>query len=142
MPSTSSPAVNPPEHNARLTRLEKLADQLDSRFKLFGIRFGWDSLLGLIPGVGDVAAAAPGAWIILESYRMGTRRRVLARMAANSAADVIIGGIPVFGDIFDVGFKANRRNIALLKREMARRILTTKETPHDRTTPIQRQIPR
>nr|WP_025312813.1 DUF4112 domain-containing protein [Roseibacterium elongatum] len=109
-----------PEHAARLARLDRLADQLDARFRFFGIRFGWDSILGLLPGVGDVASAAPGVYIITEAARMGARRRVLARMGLNTAADVVIGGIPVLGDAFDVAFKANRRNIALLKREMAR----------------------
>jgi hypothetical protein len=112
--------VNRPDHAARLARLDRLADQLDTRFRLFGIRFGWDSILGLIPGIGDAATAAPGLYIITEAARMGARRSVLARMGANTAADFVIGGIPLLGDLFDLGFKSNRRNIALLKREMAR----------------------
>jgi hypothetical protein len=128
MPSTSSPAVNRPdpapvverERSARLARLDRLADRLDTRFRLIGIRFGWDSVLGLIPGVGDVASAVPGVYIIVEAARMGARRRVLARMGLDTATDVAIGGIPVLGDLFDVAFKANRRNIALLRREVTR----------------------
>ena len=119
MPSTSSQAVNRPDHAARLARLDRLADQLDARFSILGIRFGWDSILGLIPGIGDVATAAPGVYIITEAARMGVRRSVLARMGVNSAVDLVVGGIPVLGDLLDVAFKANRRNIALLKREMA-----------------------
>ncbi|MEM9755270.1 MAG: DUF4112 domain-containing protein [Pseudomonadota bacterium] len=122
MPSISSRAVNRPEAGraARLARLDRLADQLDTRFRLFGIRFGWDSILGLIPGIGDVATAAPGVYIIAEAARMGAGRRTLARMGLNTAADFVIGGVPVLGDLFDVAFKANRRNIALLKSEMLR----------------------
>jgi hypothetical protein len=120
MPSTSSPVPNRPDHAARLARLDRLADQLDARFSLLGIRFGWDSVLGLIPGLGDVATAAPGIYIITEAARMGARRRVLARMGLNTATDFVIGGVPLLGDVLDVAFKANRRNIALLKRDMAR----------------------
>lgn len=120
MPSTSSSAVSRPDHAARLARLDRLADRLDDNFRVFGIRFGWDSVLGLIPGVGDIAAAAPGAYIITQAARMGSRRRVLARMGLNSATDFVIGSIPVLGDIFDIAFKSNRRNIALLRQEIAR----------------------
>lgn len=120
MPSISSPAVNRPDRAARLARLDRLADRLDTRFRVLGIRFGWDSILGLIPGVGDLATALPGAYIIAEGARMGARRRVLARMGLNTATDFVLGGVPIVGDLFDLAFKANRRNIALLKREMAR----------------------
>ncbi|MFW5654132.1 MAG: DUF4112 domain-containing protein [Roseicyclus sp.] len=126
MPSTSSPAVSRPDAASpdlarRLARLDRLADQLDARFKLFGIRFGWDGILGLIPGIGDLATTLPGVYIIAEAARMGARRHVLARMGLNTAADFVVGGVPLVGDIFDIAFKSNRRNIALLKREMARR---------------------
>lgn len=130
MPSTSSPANDAPAHDmpagsrtetyARLDRLDRLADTLDSRFSLFGLRFGWDSILGLIPGVGDVVTVAPAIYTISEAARMGARRRVLSRMALNTGTDFVIGGIPLLGDAFDVFFKSNRRNIALLKAEMAR----------------------
>ncbi|MEM7641685.1 MAG: DUF4112 domain-containing protein [Pseudomonadota bacterium] len=120
MPSTSSPAAPPPDRAARIAWLERLADKLDSRFSLFGIRFGWDSLLGLIPGVGDAATALPGAYMIYEGARLGVRRPVLARMALNTGIDFVVGGMPVVGDIFDLAFKANRRNIALLKQDLAR----------------------
>lgn len=112
------PSVLSPHHEERMARLERLADKLDSRFSLFGIRFGYDSIIGLLPGIGDVAAAAPGAWIVFEGHRMGARPSVVARMAANSGIDIVVGSIPVLGDVFDVGFKANRRNIALLRREL------------------------
>ncbi len=95
---------------------------LDSRFRIpgLGIRFGWDSVLGLVPGLGDLATAVPSGYMIYQGAKMGARRRVLAQMGANAAVDFVIGGVPVLGDVFDVFFKAHRRNIALLKREMAR----------------------
>ncbi|WGH77931.1 DUF4112 domain-containing protein [Jannaschia ovalis] len=111
------PAPPPADHAARLARLERLAVQLDSRFRLPGtrIRFGWDSIIGLVPGVGDVATLVPAAWIWLEAHRMGAPAGLKARMALNTGVDWILGSIPVVGDLFDVGIKANRRNVALLR---------------------------
>ncbi len=109
-----------PDRQARLERLDRMANKLDARFSVMGLRFGWDSILGLIPGIGDAATAIPGAYMIYEGARMGARKRVLGRMGANTAIDLVIGGIPVIGDAFDLFFKANRRNIAMLKRELGR----------------------
>jgi hypothetical protein len=108
------------ETEARMERLERFANQLDARFQVLGFRFGWDSVLGLVPGVGDAATAAAGAWIVTEGARLGASRGVLVRMAANSGVDFMLGSVPLIGDLFDVVFKANRRNIALLRRDMAR----------------------
>ena len=96
---------------------------LDSRFRVPGtkIRFGWDSLLGLIPGVGDVATLAPSAYLIYRGHKLGARKRTIARMATNTGLDFVVGAIPVLGDLFDLAFKANNRNVALLKSEMSLR---------------------
>jgi len=104
----------------RIARLDRMAGKLDSRFSLFGVRFGWDSILGLIPGVGDVATAVPGGMMILEGMRMGVPKGVLVRMGVNTGLDMVIGGIPILGDAFDVFFKSHRRNMVLLKRELER----------------------
>lgn len=97
--------------------LELLAHWLDTRFRLPGtrIRFGLDSVIGLIPGVGDAVTTLPAAYILLRAHRMGVPRTLLVRMGWNVAMDVAIGAIPVVGDLFDLGFKANRRNIELLR---------------------------
>ncbi|KAF0674940.1 DUF4112 domain-containing protein [Profundibacterium mesophilum] len=101
----------------RLERLDRLATQMDSALRIPGtsIRLGWDSILGLVPGVGDALALAPGAYIVMESHRLGAPRGLLVKQGVNVAIDAVIGTIPVIGDLFDVGFKANRRNVALLK---------------------------
>ena len=114
------PAITilPPHQEQRMARLERLADKLDSRFSVLGIRFGYDALIGILPGIGDAAMAAPAAWIVVEGHRMGARRSVLARMAANTGIDFVVGSVPILGVLFDMGFKANRRNIALLRREL------------------------
>ncbi len=105
-------------HDPELDRLERLAAQMDSAFRipLTRIRVGWDSILGLIPGIGDAAALAPAGYILYRAHQRGTPKPVLARMAGNVALDVAVGAIPVVGDLFDVGFKANRRNVALLRK--------------------------
>ena len=105
---------------ARLRRLERLADRMDRAFRLPGtsIRFGWDSIVGLLPGIGDTAALAPAAWIILEAHRMGLPRYRVAQMVGNAGIDWIVGSIPLVGDIFDVGWKGNLRNVALIRRHM------------------------
>jgi hypothetical protein len=79
-------------------------------------RLGLDSVVGLIPGVGDLASAAVGAWIILEASRFRLPGVVLARMVVNTVVDLVIGAVPLIGDLFDVVFKSNTRNLALFRR--------------------------
>ncbi len=112
----------PPERS-KLERLERLADRMDAAFRLPGtrIRIGWDSIVGLVPGIGDTLAVLPAAHIVNESRRMGASNTALARMVANVGIDYVIGLVPLLGDIFDVGFKANRRNVAILREELDRR---------------------
>ena len=100
-------------------QLDRLASWLDTRFTLPGLplRFGADALLGVIPFVGDGIGAMLSLLFILEGAKRGARKRTLARMAGNVAADFVLGSIPLIGDIFDFGFKSNARNLALLKRE-------------------------
>ncbi len=107
-------------HLDRLDRLDRLAHRLDSAFRIPGtrIRLGYDSLLGLVPGIGDVASVAPAAYIVLESQRMGVPTSLLVRQAANIGIDALVGSVPLVGDLFDVGYKANRRNVALLRRHL------------------------
>ena len=106
-----------------LVRLDRLARTLDSRFLLPGtsIRFGLDTIVGLIPGIGDTLMAAPSAWMIWRGHKMGVNKWHLARMARNTGLDYVIGAIPIIGDIFDVGFKANLRNVAILHEQLSAR---------------------
>jgi Domain of unknown function (DUF4112) len=104
----------------RLDRLVKLARLLDARFRIPGSRwkFGVDSLLGLVPGVGDAASAAVSIWIVWQGYRLGASRQTLAAMVANVGVDTLIGAVPLVGDAFDVAYKSNQRNVALLHRDL------------------------
>lgn len=98
--------------------LEFLARWLDDVFKIpgVGIRFGLDVLIGLIPGLGDTASSAVSLYILTAATRYGVSRYTILRMAANLAIDYVVGSIPFLGDLFDVYWKANRRNINLLRR--------------------------
>ena len=103
-----------------LARYERWASALDTRFRLFGVPVGWDSILGLIPGVGDAVTVVPSALMISSGYRAGIRKRMLLRMAANTGIDLFVGAIPLVGDLFDVAFKSHRKNVAILRDEYAR----------------------
>lgn len=106
--------------HTRLTHLRQLARFLDAAVRIPGtnIRFGLDPLVGLIPGVGDVTTGLASVFVILSAARIGVPAPVLARMVANVAIDSAIGVIPLLGDIFDVGWKANTRNVALAEQYM------------------------
>ncbi len=108
---------------ARLARLRRLAWLLDGQFGLPGtkFRFGVNSLLGLWPVAGDVTLGAVSLYIIWEAKRLGAPRALLGQMLANVAVEVLGGSVPVLGDMFDMAFKANLRNLALLERWLQRR---------------------
>ncbi|WP_323779428.1 DUF4112 domain-containing protein [Leisingera sp.] len=107
-------------HKDQLRSLESLAHRMDRAFRipLIGTRVGWDSILGLVPGAGDIMALLPAAYILLSGHRMGASKATLARMAANIGIDALVGAIPLIGDLFDIGWKANVRNVALLRRHL------------------------
>lgn len=104
-------------HQAAFERLDRLSRQLDTAFRIpgTGFRLGYDAIASLLPVIGDLAAALPAAWIILESHRMGLPRAKLARQGLNLALDSVIGSIPILGTIFDAVWRANRRNVEILR---------------------------
>ena len=95
-----------------------LARVLDTAIGIPGtkLRVGLDALLGLIPGAGDALSAALSGYIVLAAARAGASRPVLLRMIGNVVFDTVVGSIPILGDLFDVAFRANSRNVALLER--------------------------
>lgn len=103
-----------------LARLDVLSRLLDSAFVLPGtnIRFGLDGIIGLVPGIGDLVSAALSSYIVFEARRLGLPRRKLARMVGNVAFDAAIGIVPFLGDAADVLFKANRRNVRILREHL------------------------
>ncbi|HET8563367.1 MAG TPA: DUF4112 domain-containing protein [Candidatus Binatia bacterium] len=103
--------------DSRMRRLDALSRLLDSAFSIPGTRFriGLDGLLGLIPGIGDSLGAALSAYIIVEAARLGAPKRLLLRMIGNVAVEGIVGAVPIVGDVFDIVWKANVKNVALLR---------------------------
>ena len=98
--------------------LARLAWLLDDLFRIPGTqrRIGLDGLLGLIPGVGDAVTTLISAVIVARAWQAGVPRRVVAKMLANIAVDGVVGSVPLVGDLFDFGWKANRKNLELLRR--------------------------
>ncbi|MGU3536340.1 DUF4112 domain-containing protein [Methylobacterium sp. A54F] len=107
---------------ASLARLEQLAHLLDSAFLIPGLnrRVGLEAVIGLVPVVGDVAGMVLSSYIVYEAKRLGAPRWLIARMAMNVAFDGLVGAVPLAGDLFDAAFKANRRNVRLLRRHLER----------------------
>jgi Domain of unknown function (DUF4112) len=106
---------------ARLSRIRWLSYLLDERFRIPGTRqrIGLDGLLGILPGVGDTVGALLSIYILFEAIQIGVPRSTLLRMIANIALDTVVGAIPVAGDIFDVAWKANKKNVALVNAYIA-----------------------
>ncbi len=109
--------------SVRLGELQAVAHWMDSKWRIPGtsIRFGLDSIIGLFPGMGDVVSASVSAWIIGQARRCGASRWLVARMSFNVLIDTLVGSIPLVGDLFDVAYKANRKNIDLLTHHLKQR---------------------
>jgi hypothetical protein len=93
---------------------------MDSAFVIPGtrVRAGLDAVLGLVPVVGDLASAAIGLFLVLQARELGASRWLQARMMGNLLVDTALGSVPLVGDVFDVAFKANLRNVQLLQKEL------------------------
>jgi hypothetical protein len=108
-------------NRARFARLRWWQVRLDEAFRVPGtpIRFGWDAILGIVPGTGDLVGVLFGLTVLWHAHRMRVPRVVQARMFVNLAVDVALGVVPLAGDVADVFWKANTRNLALLERHVA-----------------------
>jgi Domain of unknown function (DUF4112) len=114
--------AGPRSRHERIARLDALASLLDTAFILpsTNVRFGFDALIGLIPGIGDVITTAISLYIVHEARQLGAPLHVIMRMLANVALDGFVGAVPLVGDAFDVMWRANRRNVRLLREWLAR----------------------
>jgi len=108
---------SPAEVRRRMEAMEKL---LERSFVIPGINrgVGLDAALGLIPVVGDVIAAALGAYLVWEARNLGLPKWKLWRMAGNIAFDTAVGAVPIAGDLFDFAFRSNTRNLKIVKRHL------------------------
>lgn len=111
------------DRSVALREVETLAWLLDNSIPVPGTggrRFGIDAIIGLVPVVGDLVSGSIGLYVVWRASRMGLPRVVVVRMLANAALDLAIGSVPVLGDAFDLWFKANTRNLDLMRRHLER----------------------
>jgi hypothetical protein len=118
---TRRPSRTDDDRSRALAEVSALAWLLDNSIPVPGMggrRFGIDAIIGLVPGVGDLVSGAIGLVVVWRGSRMGLPRVVVARMLLNTLLDLVIGAIPVLGDAFDLWFKANTRNLGLMRRHL------------------------
>lgn len=106
---------------SRTKRVRVLARLLDSSISVPGTswKIGFDPIIGLIPGIGDLIGAVMSAYIILEAVRADVPAVTLVRMLVNVGIDTLLGAVPAVGDVFDAAWKSNTMNVALLERHVA-----------------------
>ncbi|NSX55449.1 DUF4112 domain-containing protein [Parasulfitobacter algicola] len=112
-----------------IKKLERLAKVMDDIVRVPGtnIRIGLDSLTGFVPVIGDFAGLIPAIYIVSKSRKLGVSNHATGRMVFNSLIDFAIGSVPLIGDIFDIGWNANLRNVAILRNELERKKLQSAE---------------
>lgn len=111
------------DEQAALLRLEVIARAMDSAFRIPGteIRMGFDALIGLVPVIGDAISGAISSYLIWEARKLGVPKWLLGRMMTNAAIDTALGSVPIVGDMFDVAFRANSKNVALLRKHLQKK---------------------
>lgn len=111
-----------PSEAAALKRLQTIANLLDSAFTIPGTkqRVGIDAIIGLVPGLGDVATTLLSSYIVWEARNLGVSKFALTRMLTNLGIHATVGSIPVFGDVFDAFFRVNQRNMRILRGQLGR----------------------
>ncbi len=112
--------MNQLERIAELNRIRKFSRWLDSAFRIPGtsFRFGWDPIIGLVPGAGDLVSTALSAYMIYLAARFQLPPKIFLKMLVNLGIEATVGTIPLIGDIFDAFFKANIRNFELLEQHV------------------------
>jgi hypothetical protein len=115
----------PPDSAELLDRIQRLSYQLDARYtiRLIGVPIGWDVAISIVPVIGDLASAMISVSMIRDAQRLGVDKATLARMAGNLAFDVAAGMIPFAGSLFDIFWRANMRNLALVVAHVERAMM-------------------
>ena len=117
------------DQSRALAEVQTIAWLLDNSIPVPGTggrRFGIDAVIGFVPVVGDLISGGIGLFVVWRGSRLGLPRVVVARMLANTAIDMAVGAIPVLGDAFDLWFKANTRNLGLMRRHLEQPDLSTR----------------
>jgi hypothetical protein len=109
--------AHPRSRRERIARIDALATLLDTALvvPILNLRFGLDAVLGLVPGIGDLLTTAMSLYIVHEARQLGAPAFLVARMLGNVAIDGVVGAVPLVGDVFDVMWRSNRRNMRLLQ---------------------------
>ena len=112
--------MNTQERLATLGRIRKLSRLMDTAFRIPGtpFRIGWDPIIGLLPGLGDLIDTAFSAYLLFLASQFGLPKNVLGWMVFNIGLEAIVGSIPLIGDVFDAFYKSNIRNLALLEKHL------------------------
>lgn len=120
VPTHRADALTPEVIDPRIADVEALARWFDYAFALpGGFRFGFAGIIGLVPGIGDVVDAMVSVYIVVRAIQLGIPRVAIARMLVNIGIEALAGAVPFAGDLFDVAFKANRRNYQLVKSHLS-----------------------
>ncbi len=111
-----------PRIDDEIIRLARIARLLDSMFRIpgTGLTVGLDNLLGIIPGIGDGVAAIPAFWLVWRARKLGAPPRAIGLMILNVLIDLVLGTVPILGDLFDIAYNANIRNMRLLEWHLGR----------------------
>jgi len=122
-PHRNADPLHPGRIDRELASIEHLSRLLDTRWQIpgLGVRFGVDAVAGLVPVVGDLATGLVSFYIVHRASELGASRALVARMVANVVIDTVFGSVPLLGSVFDVFFKANRRNLRLLRNHLEKR---------------------
>ena len=125
MKHTTKPVIEAPADE--LAKIHKLATVLDRQFKLpGGVHIGLDGMIGLIPGAGDLIGGALSAYLIFKAHHLKLPKWKLAKMVMHTSIDSILGMIPLFGDIFDLCYKANVKNAKIIASHLEQQIQINK----------------
>ena len=109
-----------PSQGDAIRRMEMMAKLLDNAFVIPGTnqRFGIDAIIGLIPGLGDIATTLLSSYVIWEARKLGVSRIAIGRMLSNLAIHATVGAIPIVGDVFDAFFRVNQRNMRIVRAQL------------------------
>ncbi len=110
-----------PDLERDLGRLTRLARLLDTQFSVGGVRFGWDGIIGLVPVAGDLTTAFLSLYPLYLAGKHGLGSVAIGRMLGNIGVDLLVGAVPVVGDVFDVAYKSNRRNLEIFRKAIEKR---------------------
>lgn len=110
-----------------VAKLKKLEQRLDRQFSVFGVEFGTDAIIGLVPVVGDLITSLTGLYIIHQARKLGASQWTISRMFVNWGIDTGVGLIPIVGDLFDIAFKSNTKNVKLLIADLEKRAVELRE---------------